>query len=637
MGTLQEELSAPKTGSTQRQRQTTTPAPSAKRSGMDVVKALRETRTRQQTAKDTATATKAAMAQQEETAEMVAELLYADEVLTAELSQLNRQKGRHPRGSVQANEVANLVDQQTENQALVRQDLASLKASNPSAYTEGTRRYNFRQEALEMAESNRQLIGSVTAADIKSRRDSAIESEFIVATTNRDEATFSFDRQGYVSAWPHDASVSDVAASLKELVDNLRERNDDRDQAVVAELVRGGFYISARRDPDGKGGQLPSELDLLRDEPGTVRKASEFLAGNGQRYVAKVGWGFVVIENRNGKFVAVKTSNVKVGRALFTVPDRQSQSGARVARKSQPEIANDGSITATDLAGVWYDPLRMALEEDLRREAESAERREAADELRDLSDIPDLITTYNLSQKQAGTSVVNARVGNREAGEHETLITMRLTGDGSGMFIVSQHVPGTIDKVDPEKRWLARAFNKDGQPVPMSVEVFKRVDGWRELLKANAWHDRNWQLARKAKELGATVITSDNVADLTGTEDRNGTYAFAVNDKRDNKRDPRRRPTDPIKEWFVPLGFIVKREGQTLHPPVYAVPGPSANKLEKMGDAQSIISLAPVFRAILRNLLFAAAPRENGQRVRVEVPEHLKPVKRQDAATNTEK
>ncbi|MBI2064111.1 MAG: hypothetical protein HYT66_00110, partial [Candidatus Yanofskybacteria bacterium] len=125
---------------------------------------------------------------------------------------------------------------------------------------------------------------------------------------------------------------------------------------------------------------------------------------------------------------------------------------------------------------------------------------------------------------------------------------------------------------------------------------------------------------------------NENAADLTGLEGRDDLYAISLAEKRDNKRNPRRQPNDPVEEWFVPLGFLVKREGQMLEP-VYAVPGPSANKLEKIGGAQNITDLTPVFRAILRNARIAVAPRENGQRVRIEFEPHLQPTKRQEAVS----
>lgn len=650
MGTLQEGLASPTTGTQSQRRMATPAAPAAtKQSVTDVValalKGLEATRTRSERQK----ADVADAAEQEKVAEQVAELYLGDVKLTVELTQLNKERGHAPRGSVRAEEIRNEIDQKTALQGTVKLALEALRVSNPSAHTDGARRYGRRQEAAQMASANREV--SATPENIRSRITGAVEAGFSMELTppeqeaeykRRDWATVSFDRKTYGPVKPEDPAEADVTVSLAEMVADLQERKQDDNNKIIVELVRGGFYISARRDPDGKGSQLPSELDLLRDEirdevrrqTGDKRRErwepSEFLAGNGQRYVARVGGplDFVVLENRDGDFFAVKASSARAGRFLFTRPDRQAGEGARVAAKTAPKINQAGTtVTATDISGVADNQLRRALEEDLRRETESAERREVANELRDLSDVPDPITTYALSQKQAGTSVVDAKIGDQKAGEREEHITMRLTGDGNGTFVISQHIPGTIEKVDPKKCWLARAFDKNGQPIPMSVEVFKRVEGWRELLRSNAWHDRNWQLARKAKEVGATVVTTDNVADLTSvSRGKDGLYAFGVQDYRSNEHNPHRRPTDPIETWSVPLGFIVKREGQTITP-VYGVPGPSANKLEKIGGAQSIAALTPVFRAILRNLLFAVAPRENGQRVRVEVPEHLTSVK----------
>ncbi|MBI4158321.1 MAG: hypothetical protein HY505_01715 [Candidatus Yanofskybacteria bacterium] len=593
---------------------------------MDVVRRVREQRARQQTAKASMAETEAAAAQREEVIENITAFLEADETLTVELSELNRTKGRHPRGSVQAEETRNLVDQKTDDQKVIRQELGAIKASNQSAYDEGTRRYNFRQEALEMAESNRQLIGSATVADIRSRLAGAVEAGFIVTSANKDEATVSFDRQSYGSAWPHDPSVSDVTASLRELIDDLSSRREEGDAVITAELHRGGFYISARRDPDGKGGQLPSELDLLRDE-GVARKASEFLAGKGQRYVARTGRGFTVLENRNGKFVAVKTSDPRTGRALFTVPDRES--GGRVARKSTPEIANSGTtVTATDVSGVWYDPLRLALEEDLRREAESAERREAADELRDISSLETPLSLGDIATGSTGTAPVSISYEDPESRRRNT-VTFQVTGNGT-TFSVTGTVPGTEETIkrvkrDPRTRKVvsSKPFLPEfvGKETPLGV--LEKDPLWRLVRDLNRPYERDWRLTREAERLNAVPVTRENFEGLLDLEGQNGVYAV--------KATLRKNIAKPGQErHFVynPVGYIMERNGSKVKI-VWAVPGTSANYAEGMiGNEYEVADLPNRLRFVLGNVDWTFTKTNNRP--------HLQPVKRQEAETGAD-
>lgn len=640
MGTLQEGLASPRAG-TQKQQRTaaasSTPA-ATKRSGMDVVRALREARARQQTAKATAIATEAAAAQQEETTEMVAELLYADEALTAELTQLNRQKGRHQRGSVQAEDVRTSIDQLTDDQTAVRRDLSSLKTSNFSAHARGVQRYNTRQEALEMAEANRQLIGSITAADIRSRRDGAIESGFIAVTDNRDEATFSFDRQGYISASPNDSvsaddqSVSDVAASLKELVDDLRERKQNDDDKIVAELHRGGFYISARRDPDGKGGQLQSELDLLRDE-GVTRSPRTFLSISGERYVARVGGplDFVVLENRDGEFFAVKATSARAGRFLFTRPDRQAGEGIRVAAKSAPRIVQTGkTITPEDVSNVVDNQLRLALEEDLRREAESAERREAADELRDISGIENPLTLGDIATGGTGIAPISISYEDPENNHRRHTVTFRVTGNGT-TFSVTSTVPGTEETIKRVKRDRAtrkilssKPFLPDfiGKETPLGV--LEKDPLWRLVRDLNRPYERDWRLAGEAERRNAVPVTHDNLDGLIGLEGQDG--AFAV--RATLRKNIAERGQEP-HYVYNPVGYIMERNGSKVKV-VWAVPGTSANYARGwIGNEYDLAELPSGLWFVLGNVHWMFTKEE-------KMPPHIQRTKRQDAATDTE-
>lgn len=617
-----------KQAGTQRSRQTPMAPTAAKpRSGLDIVRALRENRARQE-AQATAVQTAEAQAQREETIENVAAFLEADEALTVALDELNRKKGRHPKGSVQAEETRNLIDQRTEDQTVIRHELETVRTSNSSAYDEGKRRYNFRQEALEAADSNRQLIGSATAADIRARIAASVEAGFVVVvTSDKDETTFSFDKHGYRSVWPSDPSVSDVAASLKELVDDLQSRRDDQDQAIIAELVRGRFYVSTRRDPDitRKGEFLDSELDLFRKEQNVVRKASEWLANNGY-YVTHVGRGFIVLEHRDGKFLAVKTSDVRTGRALFTVPDRET--GARVARKSAPEINNSGmAVTPSNLEGVWYDPLRQALEEDLRRETESANRRETADELRDVSQLENPLTLTGIAEGGVGLAPVSISYEDPETGRRHT-VTFQVTGNGT-TFSVTGTVPGTETTIKRVKRdrltrkiVSSKPFLPDfiGKETPLAVLESDPL--WRLVRELNREFEVSWQLDREAGQRNAVRVSAENLDGLTAIEGTDGLYAVRATIRK-NTADRGQKPN----YRYNPVGYIVERKNSKVEI-VWAVTGTSAAFANELRGELEVSNLPWRMKLILGNVFWAVR--------KTDAPEHLRLTKRQSEDNNTE-
>lgn len=616
---MAEALANPMTG-TQRSRQQMPSAPTAAskpRSGMDVVRALREKRARQQTAQAATVATEEAKVKHEETIETVASYIEADETLTVELSELNRTKGRHPRGSIQAEETRNLIDQRTEDQVIVREGLEIIRKVDTSAYDEGKRRYNFRQEALEAADSNRRL-NSATAVDIRGRIAAAVEAGFLVVTPNAGEATISFDKQSYNSVWPNDPSVSDVAMSLKELIEDLQNRKDSDDQVMIAELHRGGFYISARRDPDGKGNQLPSELDLLREE-GVARKVSEFLAVIGRRYVARVGRGFVVLEHRNEKFVAVKTSDTRAGRALFTVPDRAS--GARVARKSAPEISNSGTtVSVSDLSGIWYDPLRLALEEDLRRETESAERRETADELRDVSRLENPLTFSGLMDGGTGTVPVSISYEDPETDRRNT-VTFQVASNGT-TFSVTSTVPGTEETIKRVKRdrqtrkvVSSKTFLPDFVGKETPIAVLESDPLWRLVRELNRSFERDWQLGRETEQRNAVPVTTENLNGLTAIEGTDGVYAVQATIRK-NVADRGQKP----EYRYNPVGYIIERKGSKVHV-VWAVPGTSVAFANELRGELEVSDLPWRARLILGNVFWTIR--------KTDAPDHLRLTKRQ--------
>jgi len=587
----------------------------------EALKASRKEKALQQTAEADST-------KQEEVTEQVAELRFADADLMVGITSLNKERGRHPRGSVRAEEVRNDLDEKTAVQSVVKEALKAIETSNHSAYTEGTRRYNTRQEALEMADANRLLIGSTTVADIRSRISGAVEAGFVVVASDKDEATVSFDKQSYGSAWPHDPSISDVAASLKELVDDLGNRNEISDNKIVAELVRGGFYISARRDPDTtrKGEYLDSELDLLRKEPGLVRKASEFLdagnAGNGQRFVVRLKGGFVVLENRNGEFYGLKASSARAGRVLFTRPDRNSPvAGTRVAANSAPKINKNTPVTSTDVTDVWDNNLRMALEENLRRETKSTERRETADELRDISKMENPLTLTGVAEGGVGTAPVSINYQDPETNRRHT-VTFQVTGNGTH-FSVTGTVPGTEDVIKRIKRdrttrkvVSSKPFLTDFVGKEMPLGVLEQDPLWRLVHELNREFERDWQLAREVAQRNAVPVTAENLDGLTAIEGTDGLYSVRATIRK-NIADRGQKP----EYRYNSVGYIMERKGSKVQI-VWAVPGTSVAFANDLRGELEISDLPWRARLILGNVFWWVIRKTNA-------PEHLRLTKRQ--------
>ena len=371
---------------------------------------------------------------------------------------------------------------------------------------------------------------------------------------------------------------------------------------------------------------LDSELDLLRKEPGLVRKASEFLAGNSGRYVARVGRGFVVLEHRNEKFVAVKTSDTRTGRALFTVPDRAT--GARVARKSAPEINNSGTtVTISDLSGIWYDPLRMALEEDLRRESESSERRETADELRDISKLENPLTLTGITEGGVGTAPVSINYQDPETNRRHT-VTFQVTGNGTH-FSVTSTVPGTEETIKRVKRdrttrnvVSSKPFLPDfiGKETP--VAVLESDPLWRLVRELNRSFERDWQLAREASQRNATPVTAENLDGLTAVEGTDSVYAIRATIRK-NVADRGQK----TEYRYNPVGYIMERKGSKVQI-VWAVPGTSVAFATELRGELEISDLPFRMRQVLGNVVWTIR--------KTDAPEHLRLSKKQEATNTTE-
>lgn len=561
------------------------------RTGADIIRELEENRAREAAAVAAVTKTAETAAEHDARVENVYALFDADARLMLKINDLNKQQKRHTKGSAAEQIRQDELDATTADLNTIRAEQETLKAKYPLAHEEGLQRYNRRIEANEMASANRAL--SATVTNIRSRIEAGIGSGFVVSTNQDDyefvvtEAkkvnisvpAFSFDRQYFTAVKPWDPEAV-IAVSISEMIADLQADNDKEDEKIMAEVRRGDYFLSTRRDPDGKGGNLPSGLDLFRKEAGSaiVRRASMFLAGKGQFYVTRVGKEFVVAENRNETLLAIKVSGPRTGRVLCTVPDTKSGNGVRVARPSPANIVTDGhTVSATDVSGIWWDKLRQAFEQDLQSESES-------------------LTFNELRANEKGTCAVSVywKTGDvKDPKSPEVPLRFKLVGSGNGTFQATNVNPGILTQVDPKGNWLVKAVQT---PQPLETLDSGR---WPAIAGLNKTHERDWRLDNLAEEHDANRVSTDNVDGLTGVENgKDGIYAVRAIIKKpigvvDGKMTFRKNA----------VGYIVARSDSATENPmveiVDAVPGTSVNFANKLRGKHEIASLPWRLKVIL--------------------------------------
>jgi hypothetical protein len=300
-----------------------------------------------------------------------------------------------------------------------------------------------------------------------------------------------------------------------------------------------------------------------------------------------------------------------------------------VARKSAPEVNNSGTtVTATDLSGIWYDPLRQALEEDLRRETESAERRETADGLRDVSRLENPLTFSGLMDGGTGTVPVSISYEDPENNRRHT-VTFQVTGNGT-TFSVSGTVPGTEDVIKRVKRdrqtrkiVSSKPFLTDfvGKETPLGV--MEQDPLWRLVRELNRSFERDWQLAREASQRNALSVTAENLDGLTAVEGMDGVYAVRATIRK-NVADRGQKP----EYRYNPVGYIVERKGLKVEI-LWAVTGTSVTFANDLRGELEVSNLPWRARLILGNVFWTIR--------KTDGPEHLRLTKRQEETNDTEK
>lgn len=571
---------ATQTGGTQSQRKAATPqggrravaSPPTPRSASDILAAARtRAEARRQRARQTADAS---------SVQLIVALLETRNFLQTDYEELNRNRALYPDAIRQLAEIERELGQ-------VKADLDFYL--NP-AREEGE------DEASFVGRKHQMLLSVEEAQRLVAIRDAARGwSDAIKAIENPDARTltaFLEDAEGnigpfvaevakgssnHVTTWkgkclgsavPEDEVVFEVVKTFGEKVKTFVNRKEKEDDDVVQLLVHANYFISD-------------------DEVEAVRKGSQsanltrFL-GNREGTYSVMGYRFgevLVLERRaDGKVYPFKASGAKIGRMAFLYRDRNANGALTPVdrnrlRPLEYEVTKEGTI---DVSKVWHNDLREALEFQLRREAENAERREASREVRNVSGLQDPVTSYDLSVGKVGTCLMD--YGLRRGDRFERIPPYRLASDGTHVW-VSERAPGALEKADPGKTWLLRQV-KQGEPNlldpnnPLPIARLRKSHEWNEASRANGHTEARWQTELKTKELGATAVTRTNLDGLTSVENGvDGVYTFTDG--------VRRKGTTP-KPYFVPGGFAVERKGSTLRR-VWATPNVQ-RELERLGE-----------------------------------------------------
>ena len=409
---------------------------------------------------------------------------------------------------------------------------------------------------------------------------------------------------------PTGAPLEQVALSknICVFVKDFAQTNDARKKMsrdATMERVKPFLIGTVRTTGIGKDGKeelLPSELDLVKSDPGLTRSLTGFLSGKGERTLVPVqndeehGGGFlgeILLERSGGKVIYTKATGGRLCDLLFFWYDKQKN-------ESKLRKSTELSINKLDISGVKPDLLRKAMEAKLARERESAERRETAHELCDVSKLTDPLTFTDLVAGKVGTCPVNILW---TVDERDVPLILHIESDG-GNFSVTKTVQGIPEKVG----WL-KEFTK---PHPLDVLTTDRR--WKAVGALNQPNERDWQLQKVAKEKEAIFLTKENCDNFLGLEGVDDSYVVYA----DRYNGPDKPKT--------PQGFVFERTSRSLRVK-FAVPGASTYTIadEAAGEAELPLEDLPRrVRAILCSV-FMRLHSLYGKEGLEQVPEYLKP------------
>lgn len=470
-----------------------------------------------------------------------------------------------------------------------REELEALSGEFPGIVTVAARREELRASA-------RNVIRTIGSLDPANSDGSAVRDLLTTAVGN---GTLKSDGDSYV-ATVEDPVLQELEGRVEDFLAAVKSAREE-EQRERADNVQN--YLLGDRPVIQNGSTLPSPLQAEKSRPGRV-SLTKLRAGDGERsFVPVFGtnassgeeyfMGEVLIERQANKLVATKTSRVRLCEILFFAFDR-----------AKSELRERGVLALpSDLERVQPNLFREALQRQLAKEVEQADRREKAERLSAVGMFNDAVSFADLRTGEKGRWVVNAEwmIAGRQRGSR---VTFHVESDGKNFHTADAAC--NLEEVDNN------FFGMYTKPTPLSaLSSDKR---WLAMAALNREFEIGWQLQRAVSqhEGDVTFITKENVADALGLEGIDGVYASSGRWKQQETRG-----SDAPR--YVAIGFIVERRGKKVAI-IFATPGTAEGLVEKEQGSYPLSDLPVMTRAVLRSV-WMAATRDFGT-----VPEHLKAV-----------
>lgn len=471
------------------------------------------------------------------------------------------------------------------------EELAALVGENPTIVAAVARREELRASARSDIQAFKRL--DPTNFD----RESV---EGVLANAVR-TGTLKVSSGSYVAA-VEDSVLQELEGRVDYFLAAVKTVREEKKQERADRVAE--FLLSDLK-PKG-GGDSPLEAE--KRKPGRV-SLTRLRAGEGERAFVPVPgskkneagektgeeyfMGEVLFEQGDGRAVAVKASRVNLCEKVFFSYNMREDRSERRGVFALP----------SDLETLHPTFLREALQRQLVRDAESADRREKATLLATVELYKDTGTFADLRVGEVGRWIVDAP-WIPDGKQRETMVTFHVESDGKQFHIGE----AACDLEEVDKAF----FGSYMKPSPLAVlSTDKR---WGALAAQNRPFERDWLLRRAASAIdgNVTFITRENVANFLGLGGVDGVYAAPARWEQRVKGGER---SDAPR--YVAIGFIGKRRGEKIHFS-YGTPGVGEGVIEKEQDTYPVSDLPIMTRAVARAIWMSAT------RDWETVPDHLK-------------
>lgn len=472
-----------------------------------------------------------------------------------------------------------------------REEIASLSGEYPGIVAMAAKREEIRASA-------RNLIRTVGSLDPANSDRESVTGLLANAVSN---SVLSTSGELFVAS-VEDPILQEAEARVADFLDAVKTAREE-ERRKRSENVQTYFLGDRPVVQDGK--TLPSPLQVEKGLSGRV-SLTRLLAGDGERaFVPVFGtnklsgeeyfMGEVLVEHKAAdKVVATKATRVRLCEILFFAYDR-----------AKNELREKGVLTlSSDMEKVQPNLFREALQRQLMKDTESADRREKADLLSAVESYKDAISFADLRAGEKGRWIVNAEwtpVGRQQGSR----VTYHVVSDGKNFHI--GEAACNLEEVDKT------FFGMYMEPKPLSALTSDKR--WLAQAAINREFETGGQLRQAASKVegDVTFITKDNVSQALGLEGVDGAYASVARWKQET-----REKSDAPR--YVAVGYIVERRGEKVAI-TYATLGTAEGIVEKEQGAFPLADLPVMTKAVL-HAIWMAATRNFGT-----VPEHLKPVK----------